>query len=292
MIAIIGDILLDEYIYTKRTRPSPEQKNAPVLLVNNKEYALGGAANVAMNLKYLNKFPVLFTSISSDPSSYELTKLLFNHNIKVYNVPNSSKTIVKSRIFDNNNYIARIDTEELVSYDEVFLVEMLLGFDNQYTIISDYGKGTITKPKDIIKGTKAKVLVDPKKKFEEYEGAYLLKANQTEFESWSGEALHNETQLSKLVKDLDIDTVVVTMGEDGCIFTSRSHHSKGYIRSPKIEVNSVIGAGDSFLAGLTYGLTNKQSLPNALVTANKIASISVSKKGTSYVREDEIVGIS
>jgi rfaE bifunctional protein kinase chain/domain len=293
MISVVGDIILDEYIYTKKTRQSPEQPTADVLLVKKKEYYLGGAANVAVNLSKLNKVPILITSIGKDEYSDTLTRLLYKNKIAVYNSCNKNNSnIVKTRVFNNDEYVVRIDYENLIDCDQDSIIEFVNCKKTPYLIISDYNKGTITKPKDIISSTKAKVLVDPKKPFEEYDGAYLLKANQTEFEQWYGKELTTETQLTKAVKDLNIDVVIVTLGDKGCFFDSKTFKARGYIRSPYVDVVSVVGAGDSFIAGLAYGLSNNQLLPDALVTANKVASVSVTKKGTSYVRESEIIGSS
>jgi len=290
MITVIGDLILDEYVYAKKTRKSPEQPNADVLLVDRKEYYLGGAANVALNLLTLGKQTSLLTSIANDEYSAILTNLLYSNSINVFNSINKSgRNTVKTRVFDGSNYVVRLDSEKPVECSEDYFIKTLRQKKSKITIISDYNKGTIQRPKDIIKQADSIVLVDPKKPFEEYEGANILKANKFEFETWYGKELTSEIQLTKAVKDLDIDTVIITLGSNGCVFTSKSFKSRGYLKSPKVEVKSVIGAGDSFIAGLAYGLANNQLLPDAIITANKVASISVTKEGTSNVRESEII---
>ena len=297
MIAVIGDIMLDKYIYGSSTRISPECLSAPVIKEFSTEYYIGGAGNTALNIQNLEHTPTLFCALHKNSM---LSALLRNENIGYSYIPNYSNDVIKTRIISNGEYLARLDYDYVVDCSEEKLVTNLFEANPELIVLSDYNKGTINNCKELIQQANdrgIKCLVDPKKDLREYSGAYLIKPNLTEFSEWMGwdSTISEEDKMNKIsravlemaIYNLKVKNIVVTLGSLGCIVIDE-HNTIKKIDALPVKAKDVTGAGDSFLAAISVALYEQHSLIKAVEFATKVAGIAVTKKGTSYVKRNEI----
>jgi D-beta-D-heptose 7-phosphate kinase/D-beta-D-heptose 1-phosphate adenosyltransferase len=175
MIAVIGDVMLDEYVYGSSTRQSPECANAPVVVINPPIRTLGGAGNTALNILHLGGEVKLYCAVNHESSLFDKLK---TSEVSYFCTNNTAPDVVKTRIYSNGIYIARLDIDSAIKHYEARLVASMIDENPNIVIISDYGKGTIKKPQEII--TKAKeigatVLVDSKSNLSDFKGATVLK---------------------------------------------------------------------------------------------------------------------
>ena len=297
MIAVVGDIMLDKYVYGSSTRRSPECITAPVVKEYSTETFIGGAGNTALNIKNLGSNTTLFCALSKNSV---LKHLLSKENLSYYSVPNYSNDVVKTRIYSNGEYLARIDYDHVIDCSEQSILEVVFANKPSLLVISDYDKGTIEKPVNFINRANElgiKCLVDPKKSLDAYKGAYLLKPNLKEFCEWADipmsvqqiESLNklSPSLLKEAVQTLEVDNLLITLGANGSILVSNSG-TINKIDALNVNVVDVTGAGDSFIAAMAVAINDKNSLTKATHFATKIAGIAVTKKGTSYVKRNEI----
>lgn len=224
MISVIGDIIIDEYIFGHTNRLSQE---APVGIINHikTEQRPGGAHNVYNNIKSLTNDVKLCVTCENPPK--------------------------KTRVYSGNHYITRIDYEGSyhkwdISYDYK---------DSDILVVSDYNKGCIKHINDFI-DRPYKTMVDPKKPLQFYKNAWLIKPNRHEFEQCAGKwcSLDELFDLMAMaINNLEIKHLIVTLGEDGVAY----RHRNGYydhLHSKAVEVADICGAGDTFLATLAYAI--------------------------------------
>ena len=302
-ITVIGDVMIDWYLHGESSRISPE---APVPVVNFKEskFQLGGAANVANNLKHLEIEPFLIGAIGNDHFGSLLKEHLKAEKIKFnLSTEKSFQTICKQRLMSSNQQLARID------YEKYFHGSKLTNIFNTFIrniaktdliIVSDYGKGTIFNARKLIqsaKKLKKKILIDPKgKDFTKYKGANLITPNKAEFEIIMGKVgskrdLANKAK--KMLEDLNLESLIVTLGSEGMYVLTKSNKkiTGDFINAYPQEVFDVSGAGDTTISALGAALSEGNDIFSAAEFANLAASISVSKLGTSTVSKDEVTSL-
>ena len=302
-ITVIGDVMIDWYLHGESSRISPE---APVPVVNFKEskFQLGGAANVANNLKHLEIEPFLIGAIGNDHFGSLLKEHLKAEKIKFnLSTEKSFQTICKQRLMSSNQQLARID------YEKYFHGSKLTNIFNTFIrniaktdliIVSDYGKGTIFNARKLIqsaKKLKKKILIDPKgKDFTKYKGANLITPNKAEFENIMGKVgskrdLANKAK--KMLEDLNLESLIVTLGSEGMYVLTKSNKKiiGDFINAYPQEVFDVSGAGDTTISALGAALSEGNDIFSAAEFANLAASISVSKLGTSTVSKDEVTSL-
>ena len=302
-ITVIGDVMIDWYLHGESSRISPE---APVPVVNFKEskFQLGGAANVANNLKHLEIEPFLIGAIGNDHFGSLLKEHLKAEKIKFNLLTEKSfQTICKQRLMSSNQQLARID------YEKYFHGSKLTNLFNTFIkniaktdliIVSDYGKGTIFNARKLIqsaKKLKKKILIDPKgKDFTKYKGANLITPNKAEFENIMGKVgskrdLANKAK--KMLEDLNLESLIVTLGSEGMYVLTKSNKkiTGDFINAYPQEVFDVSGAGDTTISALGAALSEGNDIFSAAEFANLAASISVSKLGTSTVSKDEVTSL-
>lgn len=297
MIAVVGDIMLDKYIYGSSTRVSPECATAPVIKEYETKTYLGGAGNAALNIKNLQSYVTLFCAIH-DKS--ELHNLLKAEGLAYYFVKNSSCDVVKTRIYSNGQYLSRLDYDYDVKISEGQLLEKVFMCNPKLLVISDYNKGTISNPQKFIEKANSlgiKCLVDPKKDLTEYKGSYILKPNLKEFCEWADIDISkdeidtinklNKNLLIDAVRELQVENLIITLGANGSILATNKGTIKKTEALPVTSID-VTGAGDSFIAALAVAVKEKNSIIKAVQFATKVAGIAVTKKGTSYVKRNEI----
>ena len=302
-ITVIGDVMIDWYLHGESSRISPE---APVPVVKFKEskFQLGGAANVANNLKHLEIEPFLIGATGNDHFGSLLKEHLKAEKIK-FNLTSekSFQTICKQRLMSSNQQLARID------YEQYFHGSKLTNTFNTFIkniaktdliIVSDYGKGTIFNARKLIqsaKKLKKKILIDPKgKDFAKYKGANLITPNKSEFENIMGKVgskrdLANKAK--KMLEHLNLESLIVTLGSEGMYVLKKSNKKiiGDFINAYPQEVFDVSGAGDTTISALGAALSEGNDIFSAAEFANLAASISVSKLGTSTVSIEEVTSL-
>ena len=183
-VLIVGDIMLDSYIYGDVNRISPEAP-VPILSKTEESFKLGGAGNVALNCKALGVEPTIISYIGDDSYGKKISELLENSNIKYYMISNGKPTTVKKRIISGNTHLLRIDIEDTKDIkdlrEEVLRYYIKEIVNNDVVILSDYNKGLLTDENichliEIAKDNDKIVAVDPKiNNFDSYEGVDLFK---------------------------------------------------------------------------------------------------------------------
>ena len=194
MIHVIGDIIIDEYLFGSCKRLSPEAP-VPIVDLENRKFSLGGAGNTYMNIRAATK-EVMLHGYKSSIHNY-----IFEEMKAEGNILETSVIPHKTRIMVDNYIMARIDEEKYIENTEV--EETLSSFvENEYDIVvlSDYNKGTVKQPQLVIETSK-RCIVDPKVNLNKYKGAWVLKPNKSEFEEWAGRSLTaKEMALVNLIK--------------------------------------------------------------------------------------------
>lgn len=284
-ILIIGDIMLDSYLFGDVDRISPEAP-VPIINVSLKQNKLGGAANVAANIKALGGTPILCSVIGNDSNGKILLSKLKKLKIdSKYIIQSKSRiTTNKTRIIGNNHQMIRIDDEittELDFDDKNLLISSIstiLNNNIDCILLQDYDKGILNDTiisTIIIKANKLNIpiIVDPKKRnFSYYNNITLFKPNFKEFKEGLNITNDNKLELLKnganKLHQRGIEIVVVTLSEDG-IFLSYNKGKISKIIQPKskISVVDVSGAGDTVFSIISM-LINIINIEDVLKIAN------------------------
>ena len=301
-ILVVGDLMIDHYLWGKCERISPE---APVQIVSiEKETSvLGGAGNVIHNLIDLGATVDVLSVIGDDESAQELKALL--KKVKVSNegliVQKNRSTSKKSRIIASQQQVLRYDketTQTIAKEQEVAIVTRFEVQLPQYDIVilSDYGKGVLTPTltQSLITLTKAsgkKVLIDPKgSDYSKYKGATLLTPNKKEAIEASKIDIVDKNTLQQAISTLkehcQLDIALITLSEEGIALydeTLRTHPTVAR------EVFDVTGAGDTVIASLGFALALGHDIDDAVKFANLAAGVVVGKIGSATATLDEII---
>ncbi|WP_096015269.1 D-glycero-beta-D-manno-heptose-7-phosphate kinase [Campylobacter lanienae] len=298
-VLVVGDLMIDHYIWGSCDRISPE---APVQVVNikNETKRLGGCGNVVSNLIALGAEVGVISVVGDDELGGEILKLLKDRGAKAELViaQKGRKSSQKSRVMVAHQQVLRLDTEstsDIDCADEI--VGKFQGILDSYDIVllSDYGKGVLSDylTKQIISITKnsAKmVLVDPKgKDYSKYRGATLLTPNKKEASEALGFVIDSDEKLELALKTMkmnyELEYSLITLSEDGIGLLAQK-----MVKFPALakEVFDVTGAGDSVLATLGYCLASKMSIEDAIDNANLAAAVVVGKVGSADASWGEI----
>ncbi|MBW3012120.1 D-glycero-beta-D-manno-heptose 1-phosphate adenylyltransferase [Candidatus Woesearchaeota archaeon] len=297
-ILVVGDIMLDEYVFGHAEKISQE---APVLVlsVKNDEYRLGGAANTANNIVALGANCKLIGVTGNDEARKILEKHLKDKGIKSVLINSSKPTIRKTRMISQSQQIVRIDREDKaailpdVEKKVVDAISSAGKFDA--IIVSDYAKGTITrKILAELKKKKTNIFVDPKPEQSSiYSDFYLMTPNQKEAESvfnFSAKTQEDVDFLGKqLVKRFN-SNIVLTRGRNGMSIFELDG-SVTHLPTEAKEVYDVSGAGDTVVAALALGVAAGADLKEAAIIANHAAAIKIGKFGTAPVHQKELEDI-
>ncbi len=302
-ILVIGDVMIDKYYFGDSKRISPEAP-VPILLKKKEKVVLGGAANVAINIKEAKQQVSLLSVIGADNNGEMLLDILKKNNIDSSFIIKDKKrcTTVKNRFIGQNNVqMFRADeeiVEPLENEENKRIYEILEKNISKFDIlvISDYNKGVLTvantaKIIDIANKNKVKTLVDVKEpKYEKYKNAFLIKPNLTELQDITKMKVDTEDEILMASKELLIKTnckyVLTTRGKDG--MTLIGNKIQKHEKCLSKEVYDVTGAGDTVISYLAVGLSNNIELLNTIQIANYAAGVGVSKMGTYAVKIEEI----
>jgi len=300
-ILVIGDLMIDHYIWGKCERISPE---APVQVVNvqNENSVLGGAGNVINNLRALNAHVEVISVVGDDDVADELKNKLediyVNPNMLI--VEKNRKTSKKSRLIASQQQVLRYDTESIEDISKEscsFIIENLKKTIDKYDaiILSDYGKGVLTDEltKDIIsiaKQNNKKVLVDPKgKDYTKYKGAYTLTPNKKEAIEATNIDIKDDSSLLQAIKklkdDYELEVALITLSENGIALFDNNIRIQPTVAR---EVYDVTGAGDTVIASVTFALANGLNIDKSIKFANLAAGVVVGKIGSATATLDEI----
>ena len=303
-ILVIGDLILDEFIWGKVDRISPEAP-VPVVLVSSESFMPGGASNVANNIASLGGNSVICGVIGEDKGGHILVEELKKKGVDVSGVviDGQRPTTIKTRIIAHHQQVVRVDREKLASIDDN-LLEQILSFirrkinEVDALIIEDYGKGVIT-PRllaeivPLAKKHKKIITVDPKvSHFSYYQGVTCITPNEKELEGGSGINIEIDEDINKaggkLLKELSLGSVLITLGENGMRLFEKSG-AVTHIPTVAQEVFDVSGAGDTVIAAFTLALASGAAKQEAAHISNFAAGIVVSKVGTAVVTREELL---
>ncbi len=298
-VLVVGDLMIDHYIWGSCDRISPE---APVQVVNvkNETKRLGGCGNVVSNLIALGAEVGVISVVGDDELGSEILKLLKDRGAKAELViaQKGRKSSQKSRVMVTHQQVLRLDTESTSDIDcDDEIVGKFQGILDGYDIVllSDYGKGVLSDylTKHIISITKNSskmVLVDPKgKDYSKYRGATLLTPNKKEASEALGFVIDSDEKLELALKTMkmnyELEYSLITLSEDGIGLLAQN-----MVKFPALakEVFDVTGAGDSVLATLGYCLASKMSIEDAIDNANLAAAVVVGKVGSADASWGEI----
>jgi D-glycero-beta-D-manno-heptose-7-phosphate kinase len=300
-LLVVGDLMLDQFISGRVSRISPEAP-VPVVQVTGESFHLGGAANVAANIRALGGQVAIVGVVGTDVHGARLTRDLQSIGVGVSGIVRGASypTIRKIRILAHQQQVVRLDREPR-SLDErltrrviASALRSLGGFDA--VIVSDYNKGAVSR--ELLERLaeradgKPMLLIDPKKgNFQHYVGATLVKPNLEAASLASGIEIIDERSLAKagrrLLEQWRCEAVLISRGEEGMTLFRRKRME--HFPTAAREVYDVTGAGDTVLATVALALAAGASFEHAAVLANCAAGIVIGKLGTATVSADKLV---
>jgi rfaE bifunctional protein kinase chain/domain len=306
-VLVLGDLMLDHYVYGRAERISPEAP-VPVLDWEREEWRLGGAANVALNLKTLGAEPVLIGMLGDDEPADRLRAMLAGHGIAEARTPKDPgrPTTVKTRFFGKNQQLLRLDRESVDDHPTAVGAELFAHVENALSerrigavVIQDYDKGTLTPALIAAVCTLAAergvpVAVDPKKKnFGAYRQVDLFKPNLKEIGQALGreirpELAHLKRADAELRQTLCYRKTVITLGENGLYWSDESGNS-GLLPANRLSVVDVCGAGDSVVSVLSAGMAVQMPFGEAVRLANLAGGVACTRKGVAPVAWEDLV---
>lgn len=305
-ILVVGDIMMDRFIWGRVSRISPEAP-VPVVVVDKETFLLGGAANVMNNIHSLGGRVSLCGVVGDDGIGQRIVEELtrIGTETRWIVVEQGRQTTVKTRIIAHQQQVVRIDretTDHLKAHTlrtiSGFLEEAVNGADG--IILSDYGKGLLTRGLIRLTIRRAKaagkfVMVDPKlKNFFSYRGATVVTPNSSEASSALGIPITDLVSLNRvgtmLLKKLGCHVLVITRGEEGmAIF--EPHRQPLLVPTVAKEVFDVTGAGDTVIGTMALAVAAGAEVKDAAMLANYAAGIVVGKRGTATVTAQELIRV-
>ena len=308
-IMIIGDIMLDVYMKGKVERISPEAP-VPIVSVTEKFSRLGGAANVAQNLKALNAEPILCSVIGNDEKSKDLLELMREQNMNISGIVKSSERITtrKVRIISNNAQMLRVDTEDTFDltekeYNSLIknIHEIIINENIDAIILQDYNKGVLTEKLiketiEIANKNNIPVGVDPKKKnFLSYQNVTFFKPNLKELKEGTGITSKDDSieeilkSVDSLHEKLNCRFIMTTLSERGVLIkdyeTNTYHHIPAHLR----KIADVSGAGDTVLSVAMLCLVCNQNAYNIAALSNLAGGLVCEELGAIPINKERLL---
>jgi D-beta-D-heptose 7-phosphate kinase/D-beta-D-heptose 1-phosphate adenosyltransferase len=296
---VVGDIMLDSFIYGETTRISPEAP-VPVLKISSENSMLGGSGNVVANLRALGANVMCIGCVGADSAADSLKSMLNDAGVDIGGliIDSERPTNVKTRFISGQQQVLRADYEQTHGLSPALEKECIQKVEEAITkaqavILSDYNKGVLTKGvvQATIKAAKKAgipVLVDPKgNDFSIYKGAQVVTPNKKELsEATSGHAVETNSDIEEaagtIIKKCGIDAVVATRSAQG-MSVVRKKGNTVHIPTQVREVFDVSGAGDTVIAVLAAAMATGVDIEEAAYLANKAGSAVVGKKGTAPI---------
>jgi D-beta-D-heptose 7-phosphate kinase/D-beta-D-heptose 1-phosphate adenosyltransferase len=300
-VLVVGDVMLDEFLWGRVSRISPEAP-VPVVEVVRQSFHLGGAGNVAANVRSLGGRATLVSAIGDDAGGAHVREAVERAGVDSRLVVSPGRpTTVKTRIVAHQQQVVRADREDRSDMDAGTGAAILDALREELgrcdvLVISDYQKGVVTAAalKRLLPlAQHVPVLVDPKLgHFRLYRGVTVVTPNQLEAEQATGVRLRDGAELAtagaRILRMLRCRAALVTRGERGM---SLFEQGKPPLHVPTAarEVFDVTGAGDTVIATMSLALAAGASLPEAAVLANAAAGVVVGKLGTAQATPDEVL---
>lgn len=310
-ILVVGDVMLDQFIWGSVARISPEAP-VPVVEFERESFMPGGAANAARNITALRVKTDLFGTVGHDDAARKLKKLLNEQHIGCAGlVPHPARsTSLKTRIVAHKQQVVRIDRETRDGLDDRLVGRLFDAFKDglkraDAVIICDYGKGVVTQPllneiKALCRAHGIWLSLDPKPYHLNLSGLSLVTPNRKE--AFELANLPDETRNSnpladsnlmqaadRLMNELRPVTLLITLGELGMLLCQRDERPL-HIPTVAREVFDVSGAGDTVIATFTLAVAAGASPLEAAIISNHAAGIVVGKIGTATVTPEELIG--
>jgi D-beta-D-heptose 7-phosphate kinase/D-beta-D-heptose 1-phosphate adenosyltransferase len=303
-VLVVGDIMLDYYIEGSCERISPE---APVPIVDfiSENRILGGAANVANNLSSLGIEAALAGLVGEDEHGEYIEQQLSLKRITNLLIKSDERsTIIKTRIISGGQQLLRLDKEkksDITSSNQFKIIEKIRSNISNFDciIISDYNKGVMTEDLtntliSIANHAGVKVLVDPKNPpFSKYRGVYLIKPNRKEAYRETGIYITDIDSFENAAKTIQSSTncqvVVITLSEGGLGYFENGNAK--LIPTQAKQIFDVTGAGDTFIASLTFAILSNKSILESCNIANYASGIVIGKHGCVPIDYKEIESI-
>ncbi|MGE5257792.1 MAG: D-glycero-beta-D-manno-heptose-7-phosphate kinase [Hyphomicrobiales bacterium] len=303
-ILVIGDLILDEYVWGRVERISPEAP-VPVLSVTREENTLGGAGNVARNLAVLGATVMVAGVVGKDSQGKKLKDelALLGADVSAVVAEPNRPTTRKTRIIAEHQQVLRIDRETVTEVSAGSTAALIrrareLLPQSDAVLISDYGKGVVTRQLVAALAQKARdagraAIADPKgTDYSKYAGLTLITPNKKEASLASGIEIMDDAGLfaagRRLLDTVAVEKLLITCGKDGMVFFERGAEPLK-IGTRARQVFDVSGAGDTAAAALTLGLAAGFGYPDAIRLANAAAGIVVGKVGTAAVTRAELL---
>ncbi len=309
-ILVIGDVMLDQFIWGSVSRISPEAP-VPVVDFKSESFMPGGAANVARNLSALGAAPELFAVVGKDDSAARLRELLREQNVGCAGLLEHAArpTSIKTRIVAHQQQVVRVDRESRGHLDTATTKRLLAAIKPRLkganaVIVGDYGKGVVTQSlidalKELCRERGVWLSVDPKPVHHlNLAGLSLITPNRKEAFELSG--LTDDTRAANpladinllrtagcLLNDITPALLLITLGEQGMLLCRRGEKPV-HIPTVAQEVFDVSGAGDTVIASFTLAIAAGASPLEAAIVSNHAAGVVVGKVGTAIVTPDEL----
>lgn len=305
-ILVVGDIMLDEYVFGTVGRISPEAP-VPVVAVTRDARVPGGAANVALNLAGLKASVEMAGLVGNDPAGRYVTRVLRGRGIGVSAIVQDPDrpTTVKTRVIAHSQQVVRVDREKKAPPSRrthealIRRILSLLG-DVRGVVFSDYRKGTLSaelvrEVTGAARGNGLFVAVDPKQTdFAWYRGCTLITPNKKEAEAaLGGRELRSDLEVweggKELLRRAGADAVLITRGEEGMTLVERGRKECFHIPALARQVFDVTGAGDTVIGTVAACLAAGSSMREAAMLANIAASVVVGEVGTSPITAEKLL---
>jgi len=310
-IMVIGDLMLDEFVWGKVGRISPEAP-VPVVEITGESFYPGGAANVARNLREFVDHVAIIGLLGKDRSGQQLREILAKGKIDASDAVEDEafRTTVKTRIIARQQQVVRVDREQFVNPSSAQIEKVVAAVrknipDTDAIIFEDYGKGFLTNElvSQIARDARADgkiVAADPNpRQSVDWRGVTVVKPNRAEAFHAAGlpwrepdDIPADDADLKRageiLLKKWEANYVLVTLGEHGMMLF-QGQEAPHYIPTKARQVFDVSGAGDTAIALFTLGLTCEATPTEAAEIANHGSAVVVSKLGTAIVTRDELI---
>lgn len=303
-ILVIGDLMIDHYIWGSASRLSPEAP-VPIVNVKNESTTLGGAGNVVQNLVALGANVTVAGVIGNDTFGEQLIGILENEGVKSDTIikDSSRPTTVKTRVLAGSHQLVRVDREVTDALTTALEDELLVSLDGairfaDIIICSDYNKGLFSAALtqriiNLANAHQKKVVIDPKGlNYEKYKGAYLVKPNRKELaEAAKTEKIKSTNDLQNAAKVIfeatGTEYLIVTLSEDGMAILTEN--SSKLLPVKATEVFDVTGAGDTVIAAIAYFIASGFTVEEACELANHAAAIVIRYVGSATTTVDAII---
>lgn len=303
-LAVIGDVMVDRYIWGNVSRVSPEAP-VPVVEVESESARLGGAANVANNITSLGAKTLLIGVAGNDENGRVLKNILDSQRTASDGIiiDPSRPTTVKTRVIAHNQHVVRIDNEEKKDIDDSIQKKILSVMQNSIEsidgiIIEDYNKGVVVKEMihaviALAQKYKKVITVDPKhNNFFEYKNVSVFKPNIKETEEAFGKKLRSDDDVvtagKSLLERLNVENVLLTRSEKGMSLFEKNG-TVTHIPTRAREVADVSGAGDTVIATLTVMLSAGATIKEAAILANLAGGIVVGEVGIVPIKPEQLL---